>query len=401
MAATREELYEEFKAHYGRRDYLKAFQSARGMVDLNARDAVGWRSMGETYLALGQEADARESFRTALELNPKDAFAYQRLGVLAVRAEQDDEAIHLFEKAMELAPAMFEAALGLGSIYLKMGDLANALYYYSQAYQAAPDNAEVMRNLGVALLQAGQLSKAAYYLRKAVELKPDWAEPHLELGETLRRMGEDRDAAAELLTGLRVKQRPDGLVSLSRIHLKYREPRKALVHLHRALELAPEFAAAHHVLGLAHAALGELPPAIRELDLAYRYAPDNMEIVLDLAGVMVQADQDLDRAFRLAAAVRVMDPNQVRVYDIMGWCLFKKGQLTEALAELEKARSLMELKDTVDPVFAAVYEHLAEVYGRLRDSMMAREMFSRALAADPSRAEEWKKRAQTFGGTLA
>jgi Tfp pilus assembly protein PilF len=116
---------------------------------------------------------------------------------------------------------------------------------------------------------------------------------------------------------------------------------------------------------------------------------------------MVQAGQEVDRAYRLAAAVRVIDPNQVRVYDIMGWCLFKQGKFSEALAELEKARSLMELKEVPDPAYAVVYEHLAEVFGRLRDSMMAREMFSRALVADPSRAEEWRKRAQVFGGTLA
>ncbi len=401
MAESREALFGEFRDQYGRRDYLKAFQAARALVDLNPRDAVGWRSMGETYMALGQDPDARESFKTALELEPKDAYSYQRLGVLAARSDAPDEALHLFQRALELSPAMAEAALGLAAIYLKTGDLANALYYYSQAYQFAPDNPEVMRSFGAALLQAGQLAKAVYYLRRAIELKPDWAEPHLELGETLRRMGEDRDAAAELLTGLRIKQRPDGLVSLSRIHLKYREPRKALTHLHRALQLAPEFAAAHHVLGLAHVALGELPPAIRELDLAYRYAPDNMEVVLDLADALVAGDADMDRAFRLAAAVRVLDPNQVRVYDIMGWCLFKQGRYTEALAELEKARSLMELKETPDRAYAVVYEHLAEVFGKMRDAMMAREMFSRALAADPSRAEEWKKRAQGYGGMLA
>lgn len=393
-SANREEVLARFRGQFASRDYDEALASCRRLVELDPGDAVGWRNMGAVYIAMGRDREALEVSQRALELNPKDAYVYHNLGALSSRLGAHERAILHYQRAVELAPEMAEGHVGLAGSYYQLGDYVNALYYYSQAYQNAPDNPEIVRGFGVTLMHTGQLPKAVYYLRQALELRPDWPEARMELGESLRRMGEDRDAMTELLKALRMKQRPEGLVSLGRIHLKYGEPRKALVHLQQALKLGPRYAPAHHALGLVQAAIKSWPEAVRHLENAYRYSPDDPEIALDYAWAEVEAGKDLDHAYRLASAVRVKDPNQPRAFDVMGWCLHRQGKYAAAREELEKARTLVELKETPAPGDAVIYEHLAETYAALKDSMMSREMFSRALELDPGRREEWQKRQQ-------
>ncbi|MEK7474607.1 MAG: tetratricopeptide repeat protein [Candidatus Coatesbacteria bacterium] len=391
---TREDLLSAFRDACTRRDYLRALQACRDMLALNGRDAMAWRNMSGIYFALGQDAEALETNRHAMDLDPKDPYAYYNFGALASRSEKYDDAIRWFNKVVELAPDIGDGYLGLATAYLKIGDTGNAVFNFSQAYQRAPENPDVARGFGLALMEIGQLPKAEYYLRQALEKYPDWAELHMELGEVLRLLGEDRDAVAELLAGLRVKHKPEGLVSLSRVHLKYKEPRKAIPHLHRALQLAPNHAPAYHVLGLALAAEKDWPGAVAQFERAYALGQDNAEYVLDLANALVNAGVDIERAHRLAAAVQIKDSANPRAHDVAGWCLFRLGQHQEAHQELEKARALIEVKGTRQPSDASIYEHLAEVYTAFKDGMMAREMYARAIESDPSRREEWARRGQ-------
>jgi tetratricopeptide (TPR) repeat protein len=398
--ATREEMLGQFRELYTKHDHLGALGICRSILELNPRDALGWRNMGACYQALGQMDDAAEMFRRGLDIDPKDAYGYCYLGVLSSRKGDHQGALDLYQKALDLNANLTDAALGMASSHYQMGDLPNALYYYTQAYQNNQDNPDVARSFGVTLMRVGQLSQAVFYLKQAIEHRPDWAEAHMELGEALRLLGEDRDAVTELLKGLRIKMKPEGLVSLGRIHLKYNEPRKALAHLHQALKLGPNNAPAHHALGRCYMALKEWPEAIKHCEEAYKWDPDSLESALDLAASLVEGagPGSLDRAYRLASAVRVKDPNQVRAFDILGWCLFKQGRHPEAFENLEKARTLIELREVREKADAPIYEHLAAVYDAMKDSMMSREMYSRALESDPSRRAEWQKRSQEVGG---
>ena len=395
--ADREQLQAQFREACGRRDYRKAMDACRALIEANPRDPAAWRDMGAIYTMLGQHEDAYEVLSRALQYDPKDARVHYNLGALSSHAGDHELAIPHYTKASELAPDSPDGYLGLAAAYYNLGDMANAVYYYSQAYNRAPHNAEVTRSFGAALLKLGQLTKARYYLEQAVEARPEWAEPYMELGEALRRLSEDKDAVKVLLTGLRLKQRPDGLVSLSRIHLKYGEPRRALTHLENALKLDPQYAPAHHALGLVHEAVRDWANAFKAFEQAYRLDPDNLEYVMDYAGAMLESGGDVEKAYRYAAAVRVKDPNTVRAFEIMGRALSKMGRKQEAIEELEKARTLLEMSETKDASLAPLFSHLADAYEAAEDYMMTREMLARAFALAPQRVDLEERRKKLEG----
>jgi len=393
----REQMQAQFREAFGRRDYRKAMDACRALIEANPRDPVAWRDMGAIYTVLGQHEDAYEVLSRALNIDPKDARIYYNLGALSSHAGDHELAIPHYTKVTELAPDSPDGYLGLAAAYYNLGDMANAVYYYSQAYNRAPHNAEVTRSFGATLLKLGQLAKARYYLEQAVEAMPEWAEPYMELGEVLRRMNEDKDAVKSLLTGLRIKQRPDGLVSLSLIHLKYGEPRRALTHLENALKHDPKYAAAHHALGLVYAAVKDWPKAFKSFEEAYRLDPDNLDYALDYAGAMLDSGGDAEKAYRFASAVRVKDPNTIRAFEIMGRSLSKMGRKQQAIEELEKARTLLEMREDQDAALAPLYEHLADAYEAAEDFMMTRVMLERAFALAPQR-EDLEKRRQDLEG---
>ncbi len=395
---TREEIMTRFRDRFAARDYLKALQDCRELLEMNPRDAVAWRNMAAIYIALGSDTDAAQTAGHALNLDPKDAWVHYYLGVLDSRADRNEDAVRKFEQALVLNATMGEAHQGLAAAHYRLGDDANAVFHWSQAYQLAPASAEICRGFGATLLRMGQTQKAIYYLRQAVEILPDWAEARQDYGEALRLAGEDRDAVTELLRGLRIKQRPEGLVSLSRIHIKYKEPRKALVHLQRAIELVPTYGPAYHALGQVHAALKDWVRATEALARAYAITPESTEYALAYAEALMNAGANMDHAFRLAAAVRIKDPSRPKAYDIVGWCLHRQGRSAEAREELERARAIIEVKSHPDADDAGIYEHLAEVYKKLDDSMMSREMYARAAEIDPARRAEWQKSAGTPAG---
>jgi tetratricopeptide (TPR) repeat protein len=396
-ATNREQLQAQFREAFGRRDYRKAMDACRALIEANPRDAVAWRDMGAVYTVLGQHESAYEVLTRALQCDPKDPRIHYNLGALSSHAGDHELAIPHYTKVAEMSPDAPDGYLGLASSYYNLGDMANAVYYYSQAYNRAPHNAEVTRSFGATLLKLGQLAKARYYLEQAVEAMPDWAEPHIELGEVLRRLGEDKDAVRELLTGLRIRQKADGLVSLSLIHLKYGEPRRALTHLENAMKLEAGHAPARHALGLVFSAIKDWPGALKSFEAAFTADPENLEYVLDYAGALLEAGGDPDKAYRYAAAVRVKDPNTVRAFEIMGRALAKQGKKEQAIAEMEKARTLIEMKEVQDSSLVPLYEHLADAYEAAEDFMMARAMLERAFTLAPQRNDIEERRKKLEG----
>ena len=60
--------------------------------------------------------------------------------------------------------------------------------------------------------------------------------------------------------------------------------------------------------------------------------------------------------------------------DSLGWVLFRRGKLTEARQQLEKASSLQNGSD--DPV---VWDHLGDVYSRLNEPAKAQSAWKKAV----------------------
>jgi tetratricopeptide (TPR) repeat protein len=95
-----------------------------------------WINLGQVYIELGQQEEARMAFQQAIRANPRNCDAYNELGVLSRRYGDFVSAEEHYRTCIELVPEFKDAYLNLGILYeLYLGKLPEALEYY-RTYQS-------------------------------------------------------------------------------------------------------------------------------------------------------------------------------------------------------------------------------------------------------------------------
>jgi len=98
-----------------------------------------WINLGQVYVELGQQEEARMAFQQAIRANPRNCYAYNELGVLSRRYGDFVSAEEHYRTCIELVPEFKFAYLNLGILYeLYLGKLPEALEYY-RTYQSLLD----------------------------------------------------------------------------------------------------------------------------------------------------------------------------------------------------------------------------------------------------------------------
>jgi tetratricopeptide (TPR) repeat protein len=143
--------------------------------------------------------------------------------------------------------------------------------------------------------------------------------------------------------------------TLSWVYTAAHENGKAEEQLRRILQDHPDDATAHNDLGYLMADQGRNLPEAEDL---------------------VRKAISIDRRKKTQEAHVGPDDDQdnAAYVDSLGWVLFRRGQLREALEELQRAATL---QDGDDPV---IWDHLGDVYLRLDNFAKARESWSKAVS---------------------
>ncbi|MCC7300202.1 MAG: tetratricopeptide repeat protein, partial [Verrucomicrobia bacterium] len=86
--------------------------------------------------------------------------------------------------------------------------------------------------------------------------------------------------------------------------------------------------------------------------------------------------EKLDEGLKLVHKALAIDPENGAFLDTLGWIYYMQGRYTEALAELQKAKSIVQNDSTV-------WEHLGDTYLKLNDRDEASKHWKKALELDP------------------
>jgi tetratricopeptide (TPR) repeat protein len=128
----------------------------------------------------------------------------------------------------------------------------------------------------------------------------------------------------------------------------------------------------------------DLPKAEEWLEQVLDEFPDDSSALNDLGYLWADQGKHLDRAHRMIRQALQQEPDNAAYRDSLGWVLFRKGQVREALPELEKAAALEP-----DPT---VLEHLGDVYRAAGQNEKAKQSWRKAVDAYRKAKEEQKAR---------
>jgi tetratricopeptide (TPR) repeat protein len=384
---------------------------------------------------------------------PPFACVAPALGVVlsvALTASQDARGNHpeLPRLALDALPqgvrtsvqAAYDAARAHPRDAAVVGHLAMVLHAYEQ-YGAADDCYRIARQLaarslewtylsGVVQAELGQHTAAVASLRQALSIDPDYLPARVRLAAELLHAGDLQPSYAEYEA--LVRDLPELALAhygLGRVSSLRRDSKAASGHYQRAVDLAPEFGAAHYALALAYRDLDLSERARPHLD-AYRRLgarrPVLRDPVMDRVRSMRETARDfLAEAARLGDAGRLeesiamqvkaleADPrsaqahvNLIALYGrtgrfdraeshyraaielegSLGEAHYNYGVLLASARRHEEAASAFRKTLTVDPFHAAAHNNLAALLAQERRFDEAAAHYRQALANDPQHA---------------
>lgn len=128
--------------------------------------------------------------------------------------------------------------------------------------------------------------------------------------------------------------------------------------------------------------LDDWPAAEKDLQRAVDIAPQEAAALNYLGYSWAERGQNLEEAFALIEKAVAIEPNSGAYIDSLGWAHYQLGDYEDAVGHLEHAASL-------EPADPTITDHLGDVYWRLGRKIEARYEWRRVLELEP--AEDLRK----------
>ena len=140
------------------------------------------------------------------------------------------------------------------------------------------------------------------------------------------------------------------------------------------------------LLGQAYERTGAYERAGSAFRRVLELEPLNGDALNYLGYMWADLGQNLDEALNLIRQAVDIEPNNGAYVDSLGWVLFRRGDLSEAQVELERAVELV-------PEDSTILEHLGDVYQALGTRCGARDAYLKALSINnDDNADQVKKK---------
>ena len=212
-------------------NYVKAVDSFRNALALNANNPEVYPYLGHSLLEAGHYSDAAETLQKALEKNPTDfklrfwlAQAYtdlkqindatRLLESLQTEVGNDPELLRqqiliqgkrsgpLRRQLMQIAPNSVSAKITAAEVLTVSGDHQQAISIYTNVLLASPSRRKVRLALGDLLFHQGSYKEAETLFREEMAMRPASASPRIRLGDVLLRQGQGKAAEPVLKKAL-------------------------------------------------------------------------------------------------------------------------------------------------------------------------------------------------------
>ncbi len=274
-ALAQRNFYQEALDKYQSKQYEEALPLAEAALGTDRKNAAYTHLYGTILGALGQFYLAEEYLGKAVALAPdQPAFEYD-LGALLHQEKKYSEAVPVLKRAIELDPANLTARLMLARSYVfSYQELQNpnfeklTLEQLNYIVKKDPRFPGVHHHLALVYITAGELAKATVELNTELRYDPANAQARLELGETLLKLNQYRIAADELqIAAQQAPRMPAIRFGLAKAYKADGQSAKALEEARKCVELDPQYAAGHYLLGQLYRDTGQADLARQQFEL--------------------------------------------------------------------------------------------------------------------------------------
>jgi tetratricopeptide (TPR) repeat protein len=293
--------------------------------------------------------------RLRLEQSPS-ALAYteiadtlRRMGNYAEAATAVEQLIANYPTTKSVRTLVF-----LADYHRRANHIEAAKLTLKEAMKLDPGDGESLVLLVDVLRQIGQLDDAIRVLRNAIKKEPNNALFELNLADLLSKTDHNDEAITLLEDMLKRHADNDQVVSLVRQNL-------SVIYVTR----------------------GDYGKGEAQLELLLARNPEDPGPNNDLGYLYAEQGKNLEKAESMIRKALQEDPESYAYLDSLGWVLFKRGKLKEALEPLKKAaeqmKSFVTQRGTTPD--ATILEHLGDVHFQLQQLDQASDAWRQAAKA--------------------
>ena len=253
-------------------------------ASVNPELAAAHTSLAAVALMRGDDAAAAAEAEQALAIDPTDARALQ-LRYDAYRLAGDQEKAKEAEQALRELGGLSETAARIfneGAEAYNGGDVTTAISKFQQAADLDPNLVQARLVLAKLFFSQGNLSEALARAEEVIALEPGNNDALRIAYDSARRLG-DTEKAATALDGLAVSDPEWAATGLFQLAVElYNGDRmeEAAQALERVLQVQPDNARAHYLLGVALFNIGQTVPAAQHLQRFLELAPDDPDAAI-------------------------------------------------------------------------------------------------------------------------
>ena len=288
-----------------------------------AVNADDWNQAMADY-SVGHYPEASAALKTWVERKPDDGTAWAVMGLSEFELKDYDNALIHLQRGQQLGVGASPQAIELAKYRLaillnRKGQFETATDLLAPFAGQEPLASEIQFALGIALLRIPslpdqidaskhslversgditQLLLASKYdlafpkIQKLIEEYPATPFLHYAYGTALDSLSQYDEAKAQMWAEIQISPRSAlPWTRLASIALRQHLPDEARAAAEKAVQLAPDSADAHYVLGRTWTELGDAQKAIGELELASGFSPASPEIHFALARAYAKANQ--------------------------------------------------------------------------------------------------------------
>ena len=323
-----------------RGDAAGSLQAASAALENQPQNPVARLVVAEALIAKREFARASEDVAKLKAEHPKAPTVHIVEGKLLSAQGKHQEAAKAYTLAQSLDPQSVEPLIGLVSVDLSTGNLTSAVTRSQALLQMKPRDVRVSLVAARAYYAAKEYGKAEAVLKTAVEIDP-------------------REVQA--------------LTMLADVSMRQGKPSDALARTQAIIAVEPKSASAHTMAGQIMQGQNRIPEAKKHYETALEITQDAAVAANNLAWILAEERQDLDRALALAHQASALRPNDPQVLDTIGWIYLQKQLPALAVPAFEKAIA-------GNPKNAELLYHLGKAYAAAGDSTKARTTLQKALA---------------------
>jgi putative PEP-CTERM system TPR-repeat lipoprotein len=278
--------------------YNEALVPLIKLVTKESKAIIGRVLLGETYMRLGQNQDARRQFELALKINEFDIKALLLLANIEQAERHFDKAISFSRKVQKIKPDLYLGYASEGETQLAAGKFKAASDAFKKANQIEPSSVLAIKRASV-LIKTDRLEQAKQPLLQWLKTHPDDVSVRLYLGSVYQSLGENADAIQTFIKVIRAE--PENAAALNNLAWLYaldNNP-EALVMAERVYRLLPDNAGIKDTYGWVLVLSGQPEKGRQILEQAIKALPDVAEIQYHYAVALAKSGEKVTARERL------------------------------------------------------------------------------------------------------